>query len=111
MGLFRPTGTSRVVVFRVLRSYQSVSVSSTFAYLAVSCLFTAFFLGLRGFPYLLTALILFFSDLASPWPIVFGFPSDCFRFEIQSSLVAFLLIAPHLARCLVSPSHRLGTLS
>ena len=30
VGLFRPTGTSRVVVFRVLRYIRSVAVSSTF---------------------------------------------------------------------------------
>jgi len=32
VGLFRPTGTSRVVVFRVLRCIRSVSVSSTFCF-------------------------------------------------------------------------------
>jgi len=32
VGLFRPTGTSRVVVFRVLRYIRSVSVSSTFCF-------------------------------------------------------------------------------
>ena len=30
MGLFRPTGTSRVVVFRVLRYIRSVAISGTF---------------------------------------------------------------------------------
>ena len=30
MGLFRPTGTSRVVVFRVLRYIRSVTISGTF---------------------------------------------------------------------------------
>ena len=32
VGLFRPTGTSRVVVFRALRYIRSVSVSSTFCF-------------------------------------------------------------------------------
>ena len=32
VGLFRPTGTSRVMVFRVLRYIRSVSVSSTFCF-------------------------------------------------------------------------------
>ena len=32
VGLFRPTGTSRVVVFRVLRYIRSVAISSTFCF-------------------------------------------------------------------------------
>ena len=32
MGLFRPTGTSRVVVFRVLRYIRSVTISCTFCF-------------------------------------------------------------------------------
>ena len=32
MGLFRPTGTSRVVVFRVLRYIRSVAISCTFCF-------------------------------------------------------------------------------
>ena len=32
MGLFRPTGTSRVVVFRVLRYIRSVAISGTFCF-------------------------------------------------------------------------------
>jgi hypothetical protein len=52
-----------------------------------------------------------FCDLASPWLLVFGFPQTGFRYEIQFSLGALLLIVSRLARCLVSPLLRHGTLS
>lgn len=50
VGLFRPTGTWRVPVFRVLRYIRSASVSSALCFPRCCCPFSAFFLGLRGLP-------------------------------------------------------------
>jgi hypothetical protein len=62
VGLFHPTGTSRVVIFRVLRYIQSVAISSTFCFPRCFCLFSDFFQGLRGFPYLLAVCVLVFAS-------------------------------------------------
>ena len=73
VGLFRPTGTSRVVVFRVLRYIRSVAVSSSLlpSLFAVSCRISsgAYVGSLTSWPLPFVP----FCDLASPWPLALRF--------------------------------------
>ena len=78
MSLFHPTSTSRVVIFRVLRYIQSVTVSSTFASLAVSVSFRISSMVCVGSLTSWPLTFVPFCDLASPWLLVFGFSSDWF---------------------------------
>ena len=74
VGLFRPTGTSRVSVFRVLRYIRSVAISSTFC--VPRCLPSLFgFLPWSAWaPLPLGRSRSFrFHDLASPWPLAHRF--------------------------------------
>ena len=93
MGLFRPTNTWRISVFRALRFHQSASVSSALC-------FPHCFPSLYGFlPWSAwVPLPLGRSDLRSSTtslrlgPLSAVFPRTGFRFEIQSSLGALLLV-------------------
>ena len=108
VGLFRPTGTSRVVVFRVLRNIRSVAVSSSLLSPAVRRLFSDFFQGLRGFPYLLAVPVRYgfaTSLRPGPWLIVSFELVPVVRFGSASELCSRLFRALPVARfhpCAVS---------
>ena len=83
--LFRPTGTSRVMVFRVLRYIRSVAISSTFCVPRCSPSLIGFLPWLAWVPLPLGRLWSLdrfrsfrFHDLASPWPLGSSFPLSWF---------------------------------
>jgi hypothetical protein len=112
VSLFHLTSTSRVIVFRVLRCNQSVSVSSSFCFPRCSPSLFGFLPWSAWVPLPLGRFRSFrFTTSLRLGPLSLVVPLTGFRCEIQFSLVAFLLTASCPARCLVSSSHRQGALS